>query len=82
MSLMIGDIDIPSINFRREEGVIKVTGEYHLLSPNKTILAKQGFNGGYGEQVKISMSPDTQAHLNAFVAEFNNDLKKTLGFGA
>jgi hypothetical protein len=55
----------------------KLTGDYALMSTKGKVLARQGFNGYGGIEIKPSAS--TVGLMNKLVEAFNGDLNSVLG---
>lgn len=61
----------------KEEGTIKLTGSYELMSSTGKVLAKQGFNS-YNE-VTLTQSGETMKLVYELQASIQKDLNTTLG---
>lgn len=61
----------------KEEGTIKLTGNYELMSSAGKVLAKQGFNS-YSE-VALTQSGETMKLISELQASIQKDLNTTLG---
>jgi len=63
-----------------DDGHIKVSGSYALVSNKNKVLARQTFNHGYGgSEIKIQPSPLTQQALEKFYELFQTDVNIMLG---
>ncbi len=80
MSITIKGIKLRDITVTRdEEGKIKVTGNYSVLSSTDKVIAKQGFNG-YND-IEVSWTAETQRLIESAVAAIKQDVELTLGLG-
>lgn len=78
---MIEGIKITSISITKdkEDGRLKMSGGYELVSANGITLAKQTFNG-YND-ITLSQSTETAKALNELFSGVQKDLNTTLGIG-
>lgn len=79
MSISIRGIRINQLTISRsgEDGQLKVSGQYQLISTADRVLATQGFNN-YNDS-KVDTSPATKVALDAFVASLKSDINAILG---
>ena len=74
-------VKVESVRLKREEGKqMDLVGEYHLLSDNGTVMAKQSFNG-YND-IKITFSRETIDLIRQLESNVEDDVKKTLGINS
>ncbi|HDZ77109.1 MAG TPA: hypothetical protein ENH41_03400 [Candidatus Omnitrophica bacterium] len=79
MGIMIKEIKLEDINITKdkETGVLKVEGDYSLMSVTDTVLAKQGFNG-YNE-IKVELTKEAREALNKFYSGLKESIQAILG---
>ena len=78
MSITIEGVKISNIEVVRDsDGKLKLTGDYHILSNEGIVLAKQGFNG-YSE-VEVPYSKSTMDTLNYLMLSVKDDVESSLG---
>lgn len=76
--ITIKGIKMKSINIDKDnDGQLKLTGNYDLLSNTDKVLAKQEF--GTYNSVKLEQSPDTAKLIHEVMKAVKEDLEKQLG---
>lgn len=79
MSISIQGIKIPNFTATKdkESGLLKVTGDYELVSSTDVVLARQTFNGY--NSVKLEPSPASSKLMMDLMVSLTNDLNQVLG---
>jgi hypothetical protein len=77
--ITLNGAEIVSISVAKDEkGELKFEGIHHLMSNTGKVLAKQRFNGSYGD-ITVTPSQQTAKLLQDFVQSIKTDLNTTLG---
>jgi hypothetical protein len=66
-----------AMNRQDENGSVKITGTYSIISSADKVIAKQSFGDYNG--IEIKPSADTIRKMDEFLKAFRTDLNSTLG---
>ena len=72
-------LKVVNINGDTENGTIVVTGSYHLITTQGTVLAQQAFNGY--KDVELKESQETLELRKKFLDSMQKDLLSSMGLG-
>lgn len=79
MAITIKGVRVESLTMTRgDEGSIKISGDYSLISSADKVIARQTFGDGY-KSVVVSPTGDTIKKMDDFIRSFKTDLNQTLG---
>jgi len=79
MAITLDGAKVKNIDIKKdEEGKLKITGTYELMSSAGTVVAKQNF-GGYADMT-YTPSAETQKLIMELTQSVGKDINTTMGF--